>query len=100
MPQRARILLSVWAWRLLVIVPLLIVFLLVALILPMTFLSFFDHQWMIRNPVNSWVLGALIYATTCYILSTSPTVIRLGEWLMAVDRLRRHPEQDQPLTKM
>jgi hypothetical protein len=46
------------------------------------------------------VLGALIYATTCYILSTSPTVIRLGEWLMAVDRLRRHPEQDQPLTKM
>jgi len=100
MPQRAKTLLRLWSWRLLVIVPLLILFLLVALILPVTFLRLCDDVWIARNPVNLWVVGALIYVTTCYILTTSPTVIRLGEWLIAIDRLRRHSDQDQPLTKI
>jgi hypothetical protein len=74
-----------WAWRLLVMTPLTLLFLAVALILPLTFLGFFGHDWLARNPINSWVLGALIYATTCYILSTSPGIIRIGERLLAVD---------------
>jgi len=83
-----------WAWRTLVMAPLAALFLLAALILPLTFLSFFGHDWLDKNPVNSWVLGALIYATTCYILSTSPGIIRTERWLVAVDlRLRLAPAE-------
>jgi hypothetical protein len=86
MYNRAKKRLVLWVWRFLVIAPLMVIFLLLALILPLTFLSFFGHEWLERNPLNSWVLGALIYATTCYILSTSPGIIRISEWLIAVDR--------------
>ena len=78
-----------WAWRILVMAPLSLLFLIVALSLPLTFLSFFGHDWLAKNPINSWVLGALIYGTTCYILSTSPDIIRMGEWLLAVDQRMR-----------
>lgn len=82
---RAKRRIRLWAWRILVMAPLVLLFLLVALILPLTFLSFFGHDWLAKNPINSWVLGALIYATTCYILSTSPGIIRMEKWLVAVD---------------
>jgi hypothetical protein len=87
---RAKRRIRLWAWRSLVMMPLALLFLIVALILPLTFMSFFGRDWLDVNPINSWVLGALIYATTCYILSTSPGIIRIGEWLVAVDlRMRR-----------
>lgn len=82
---RAKRRIRLWAWRTLVMAPLAALFLVVALILPLTFLSFFSHDWMDKNPINSWVLGALIYATTCYILSTSPGIIKVEKWLVAVD---------------
>ncbi len=86
---RAKRRIRLWTWRLLVMAPLALLFLIVALILPLTFLGLNGHDWLAKNPINSWALGALIYATTCYILSTSPGIIRLGEWLVAVDlRLR------------
>jgi hypothetical protein len=82
---RAKRRIRLWAWRILVMTPMTLLFLLVALILPLTFLWFFGRDWLAKNPINSWALGALIYATTCYILSTSPGIIRIGEWLVAVD---------------
>ncbi len=86
---RAKRRIRLWAWRILVMAPLALLFLIVALILPLTFLVMNGHDWLAKNPINSWALGALIYATTCYILSTSPGIIRIGEWLIASDlRLR------------
>jgi hypothetical protein len=91
---RAKRRLRLWAWRFLVITPMALLFLIVALILPLTFVLLYGQvngrEWFAKNPINSWAQGALIYATTCYILSTSPDIIRIKEWLVAVDlRMRR-----------
>ncbi len=86
----AKLRLRLWLWRVLVGLPLILLFLAVALIPPLSFLGFFDEKWMAANPINSWVLGALIYLTTCYILTTSPEINRVAEWLLAADlRLRQ-----------
>jgi ABC-type multidrug transport system permease subunit len=99
MASRARQQMRRMIWRVLVIAPLVLVFLIIALILPLTFLSFFGHEWLAKNPLNSWVLGALIYTTTCYILSTSPGIIRIGEWMRHVDRSMSEDHTAPAVTK-
>jgi hypothetical protein len=71
-----------------------VLFLLLALIIPLTFLHLFGHDWLVRNPFNSWILGAIIYVTTGYILSTSPGIIRLSRSVRVVEQRLRQAHFD------